>query len=84
MTFSKMTLSVIELLDWVSFTYAECHIKAPYAYCRYAECRYTECRGAIYTPIHNTWITFRVPNKATHGYDEGLIDSSDGDKGQTL
>jgi hypothetical protein len=22
----------------------------------------------------------RVPNKATHGYDEGLIDSTDGDK----
>ena len=22
----------------------------------------------------------RVPNKATHGYDEGLIESADGDK----
>jgi hypothetical protein len=24
-------------------TYAECHIKAPYAEWRYAECRYAEC-----------------------------------------
>jgi hypothetical protein len=33
-------------------TYAECHIKAPYAEyhygeCRYAERRYAECRGAL-------------------------------------
>jgi hypothetical protein len=26
-------------------TYAECHLRAPYAKCRYAECRYAECRG---------------------------------------
>ncbi len=27
-------------------TYAECHIKAPYAEFRYAQCRYAECRYA--------------------------------------
>jgi hypothetical protein len=27
-------------------TYADCHIKAPYAECRYAECRYAECHYA--------------------------------------
>ncbi len=36
-------LSVI----YVTVTYAECHIKAPYADCLYAECRYAECHGAI-------------------------------------
>jgi hypothetical protein len=30
----------------LTVTYAECHIKAPYAECHYAECRYAECRGA--------------------------------------
>ncbi len=35
----------------LTVTYAECHIKAPYAECcdteyRYAECHYAECRGA--------------------------------------
>jgi hypothetical protein len=25
-------------------TYAECHIKAPFAECRYAECPYADCR----------------------------------------
>ena len=29
-----------------------------------------------YDPKKSCW----VPNKATHGYDEGLIDSTDGDK----
>ena len=29
-----------------------------------------------YDPKKSCW----VPNKATHGYDEGLIESSDGDK----
>jgi hypothetical protein len=28
----------------LTVTYAECHIKAPYAECRYTECRYAECR----------------------------------------
>ncbi len=30
----------------LTVTYAECHIKAPYAECRYAECHYAECRYA--------------------------------------
>jgi hypothetical protein len=30
----------------LSFTYAECHLKALYAEYNYAECHYTECRGA--------------------------------------
>jgi hypothetical protein len=30
----------------LNVTYAECHIKAPYAECHYAERRYAECRGA--------------------------------------
>ena len=30
----------------LTVTYAECHIKAPYAECRYAECRYAECHYA--------------------------------------
>jgi len=29
----------------LSFTYAECHLKAPYAECHYAECYYAECRA---------------------------------------
>jgi hypothetical protein len=29
-----------------------------------------------YDPKKSCW----VPNKATHGYDEGLIDSTEGDK----
>jgi hypothetical protein len=37
----------------LTVTYAECHIKAPYAEyhyaeCRYAECRHAECRGAVF------------------------------------
>ena len=45
-----------------------------------------ECKTAVIQPhqtvgsIKYLVITYRVPNKATHGYDEGLIDSSDGDK----
>ncbi len=31
----------------LTVTYAEWHMKAPYAECRYAECRYAECRGAL-------------------------------------
>ncbi len=36
----------------LTVTYAECHIKAPYAdslyaECRYAERRYAECRGTL-------------------------------------
>jgi hypothetical protein len=30
----------------LTVTYAECHMKAPYAECHYAKCRYAECRGA--------------------------------------
>jgi hypothetical protein len=30
----------------LTVTYAECHIKAPYAECRYAVCHYAECRYA--------------------------------------
>ncbi len=30
----------------LTVTYAECHIKAPYAECRYVEYRYAFCRGA--------------------------------------
>jgi hypothetical protein len=30
----------------LTVTYAECHIKAPYAECHYAECPYAECRYA--------------------------------------
>jgi len=38
----------------LTVTYAECHIKAPYAErlyseCRYAERRYAECRGTLFT-----------------------------------
>ena len=45
-----------------------------------------KCKTAVIQPhqtvgsIKYLVITSRVPNKATHGYDEGLIDSSDGDK----
>jgi hypothetical protein len=40
----------------LTVTYAECHIKAPYAECHYAEChyaeyRYAECHGALIIPI---------------------------------
>jgi hypothetical protein len=37
----------------LTVTFAECHIKAPYAECRYAECRYAECRGAPSSSIIN-------------------------------
>ncbi len=30
----------------LTVTYAECHIKAPYAECHYAECRHAECHYA--------------------------------------
>ncbi len=35
----------------LTFTCAECHIKATYAEGHYAECRYAECRGAIFDPL---------------------------------
>ncbi len=31
----------------LTVTYAECHIKAPYAECHFAECRNAECRGNL-------------------------------------
>ncbi len=34
------------MLFLLTVTYAESHIKAPYAECHYAECRYDECRYA--------------------------------------
>ncbi len=37
----------------LTVTYAECHIKAPYAECHYAECRYAECPGALRKAIIN-------------------------------
>ena len=57
----------------LTVTYAECHIKAPYAECRYAECRYAECcytesryaecRGAkcAYVIFYNIFCYFHVP-----------------------
>ncbi len=30
----------------LAVTYAECHIKLPYAECCYADCRYAECHCA--------------------------------------
>ena len=45
-----------------------------------------KCKTAVIQPhqtvgsIKYLVITYRVPNKATHGYDEGLIDSTEGDK----
>jgi len=31
----------------LTVTYAQCHIKTPYAECRHAECHYAERRGAL-------------------------------------
>jgi hypothetical protein len=52
----------------LTVTYAECHIKAPYAECRYAECRYAECRYAecrgakcAYVIFYNIFCYFHVP-----------------------
>ncbi len=42
----------------LTVTYAECHIKAPYAECHYAECRYAECRGAIFLLLKSKIFNF--------------------------
>jgi hypothetical protein len=41
----------------LTVTYAECHIKAPYAECHYAECHYAECRGSFsdHSRIHQLY-----------------------------
>jgi hypothetical protein len=36
----------------LTITYAECHIKTPYAECRCGECHYAECRGAALPPTY--------------------------------
>ncbi len=51
----------------MAVTYAECHIKAPFAQCCYAECRnaqcrYYECRG---TAFDNANILYFIKKQAT-------------------
>ncbi len=59
MTLGLMTLSIIaehsykDLSFMLTVTYAQCHIKAPYAERRYAECHYAECHGALQITVVN-------------------------------
>ncbi len=51
----------------LAVTYAECHIKAPYAECcyaeyHYAECHYSECHG---TAFDNANIIYFITKQAT-------------------
>ena len=42
----------------LTVTYAECHIKAPYAECIYAECHYAECH---YAECRGAFLQFVLP-----------------------
>jgi hypothetical protein len=62
MTFSIMTLCIIQIIVMLSVGYAQCHlcsvsdtqtlyIKYHHAECRYTKCRYAQCHGALKRPL---------------------------------
>ncbi len=55
----------------LTVTYAECHIKAPFAERCYAECRYADCNGAQLWPEYRE--TFCLI-KALPLYNKILVD----------